>query len=100
MRKTLCIGFESYGRFTCRRSFPQCLKQYRPIATHAFNHHASALSVIPTKVDTLSKDFKENAVQFGEVMERMHELHQKIEQGGSLKAREKHVARGKMLPRE
>lgn len=100
MRQIPRRGFELYGRVNCKRSNPQWLKQYRQIATHTFNHHASALSVIPTEVDTLSKDFKENAIQFEEVMGRMRELHQKIEAGGSLKAREKHVARGKMLPRE
>jgi len=36
----------------------------------------------------------------GEAMARMRELHQKIEEGGPARAREKHVARGKMLPRE
>ena len=33
-------------------------------------------------------------------MARMEALHKKIEGGGSAKAREKHIARGKMLPRE
>jgi len=36
----------------------------------------------------------------GEVMARVQELHQKIEAGGTAKARDKHIARGKMLPRE
>ena len=36
----------------------------------------------------------------GEVMARMQELHKKILGGGSAKAKEKHIARGKMLPRE
>ena len=36
----------------------------------------------------------------GEVMAKMNELHAKIERGGPEKARQKHVARGKMLPRE
>ena len=36
----------------------------------------------------------------GELEARMRELHQKIESGGSVKARDKHIARGKMLPRE
>ena len=35
-----------------------------------------------------------------EVMARMERLHQKIEGGGPVKAREKHLARGKMLARE
>ena len=36
----------------------------------------------------------------GEVMARMERLHQKIEEGGPVKAKEKHLARGKMLIRE
>ena len=35
-----------------------------------------------------------------EAIASMQELHKKIEEGGSAKAREKHIARGKMLPRE
>ena len=35
-----------------------------------------------------------------EVIARMQELHKRIEGGGSAKAKEKHIARGKMLPRE
>ena len=33
-------------------------------------------------------------------MQKMTELHARIEVGGPLKARDKHIARGKMLPRE
>lgn len=36
----------------------------------------------------------------GEVMERFEALTQKIRQGGPQKAREKHIARKKMLPRD
>ncbi|MCJ1287309.1 Methylcrotonoyl-CoA carboxylase beta chain, mitochondrial [Xylographa opegraphella] len=36
----------------------------------------------------------------GEVMQKMTELHAKIEAGGPPKARDKHIARGKMLPRD
>ena len=72
----------------------------RSIATHTYNHHATQLSVLPSKVDTSSKDYKENAAQFNDVMAQMRELHARIEKGGPEKAREKHVARGKMLPRE
>ena len=35
-----------------------------------------------------------------EVMTRIEGLHEKIEGGGPVKAREKHLARGKMLTRE
>ena len=36
----------------------------------------------------------------GELMARMSELHARIAEGGPEKAKEKHVARGKMLARE
>lgn len=74
--------------------------QRRSIATHPYSHHARALSELPTGIDTSSGDYKDNAREFGVVMARLQELHSKIEQGGPQKAREKHVARGKMLPRE
>ena len=78
----------------------QCHIQRRSIATHPYSHHAAALSVLPTTVDTSSTDFKHNARQFEDVMVRLQELHRRMELGGPEKAREKHVARGKMLPRE
>ena len=72
----------------------------RSIAAHTTNYHAGAVSVLPTTVDKSSPDFKENATQMAEVMARMQELHKKIEAGGPSKSREKHIARGKMLPRD
>lgn len=100
MRKTSCLALAHCRQFSRTNPIYQWQKQSRSIATHTFSHHASALSVLPTNVDTSSADFKENAAQFGELLANMRELHQKIEQGGAQKAREKHVARGKMLPRE
>ena len=70
------------------------------MATHTYKHHATALSILPTNVDKSSGQYQENAQQMAEVIARMQELHNKIEGGGSAKAREKHIARGKMLPRE
>ena len=77
-------------------SKPPC----RSIATHTYAHHASAVSVLPTSVDTSSPDYQINAQQMGDLMAQMNDLHAKIEIGGPQKAREKHLARGKMLPRE
>ena len=84
---------------TCIRNahFP---RPTRTIATHTYRHHANAISVLPTKIDKSSAQYQENARQMGEVMAQMQELHKKIEGGGSAKAKEKHIARGKMLPRE
>jgi len=90
-------------------TFPTCCRLWavnqanihvRCVATHIFDHHASALSILPSKVDQSSEDFKENEKQMSDAMASMQVLHQKIELGGPVKAREKHVARGKMLPRE
>ncbi|KAI9372559.1 carboxyl transferase domain-containing protein [Aspergillus egyptiacus] len=72
----------------------------RSIASYTYPHHASAISVLPTAVDTSSPEFKENAQQMQELLNRMSSLHSTIAQGGPQKAKEKHVARGKMLPRD
>ncbi|OKL61396.1 putative methylcrotonoyl-CoA carboxylase beta chain, mitochondrial [Talaromyces atroroseus] len=72
----------------------------RPVSNYTFPHHANAISVLPTAVDTESADFKENERQMNEILQQMTQIHDKIAQGGSQKAREKHIARGKMLPRD
>jgi 3-methylcrotonyl-CoA carboxylase beta subunit len=51
-------------------------------------------------VDTSSADFKENARQMKEAIDRVKELQRAAAQGGTQKARDKHIQRGKMLPRE
>jgi 3-methylcrotonyl-CoA carboxylase beta subunit len=76
---------------------PQCT---RSIAHYTHPHQASAISVLPTAVDKSSQDFQENEKQMKEVMTRMTELHHKFAEGGPQKAKDKHVARGKMLPRD
>ena len=100
MKRTACFALATCSQFSRTNTVHPWQKYCRSIATHTFSHHASALSVLPTNVDPSSADFRENAVQFDELLARMRELHQKIEQGGPQKAKEKHVARGKMLPRE
>ena len=72
----------------------------RSIATHTHSHHASLVSILPTSIDKYSTDFIQNAAQVGELIARMQDLHRKIEGGGPAKAKEKHIARGKMLARE
>jgi 3-methylcrotonyl-CoA carboxylase beta subunit len=72
----------------------------RCIAIHHSPSQANAISVLSTIVDPSSAEFKENAAQMGEVMARLETLTKKIQQGGSAKAREKHLARKKMLPRD
>lgn len=100
MRPLLPLRLQILRQSCQRLSIVQGRAHIRFIATHTFSHHAAAISILPTKVDTSSSEYKDNAFQFGEVMARMQELHEKIHEGGPAKAREKHIARGKMLPRE
>ncbi|KAL3418946.1 methylcrotonoyl- carboxylase beta chain [Phlyctema vagabunda] len=72
----------------------------RGVATHCPPHQASAISVLPSTVDPSSEEYKENAKQMSEVMTRLDELNTRVQLGGSLRAREKHIARKKMLPRD
>ncbi|KAL5343516.1 carboxyl transferase domain-containing protein [Aspergillus crustosus] len=72
----------------------------RSVASYTHPHHASTISVLPTAVDTSSPDYRENAQQMQEVLDRMNELHSTIAQGGPQKAKDKHIARGKMLSRD
>ncbi|KAL1991796.1 hypothetical protein VTN49DRAFT_5104 [Thermomyces lanuginosus] len=72
----------------------------RTIANYTHPHHAGALSVLPTAVDTSSEEFQQNAREMNELVTQLTELHGKIAQGGPHQAREKHIARGKMLPRD
>jgi 3-methylcrotonyl-CoA carboxylase beta subunit len=51
-------------------------------------------------VDTSSPEFIENAKQMATAIASLKGLHANIERGGPEKARDKHLARGKMLPRE
>ncbi|RAH68156.1 putative 3-methylcrotonyl-CoA carboxylase, beta subunit (MccB) [Aspergillus aculeatinus CBS 121060] len=91
-----------YRRFALRPSTtitsPRILS--RSIANYTHPHHASAISVLPTAVDTTSSEFQENAQQMQELLNQMASLHGTISQGGPEKAKDKHLARGKMLPRD
>jgi 3-methylcrotonyl-CoA carboxylase beta subunit len=85
------------SRQRCRHT---ALQSARSIADYTHPHHANAISVLPSAVDTSSADFQDNARQMNEVLKEMTQLHEKIAQGGPRKARDKHVSRGKMLPRD
>jgi len=55
---------------------------------------------LPSTIDTSTEEYKENSKQIGEVMAELEELTKKVQQGGPPKAREKHLERKKMLPRD
>lgn len=75
-------------------------RQVRTIVNLSSPHQAAAISRIQTNIDPSSDEYKENQTQMTDVMSRMQKLSAKIQLGGSEKARAKHLARKKMLPRD
>ena len=55
---------------------------------------------IETKIDTGSEDFAANAGANRALADNLKHVVDKISRGGSDRAREKHLARGKLLPRD
>ncbi|KAI1211908.1 carboxyl transferase [Annulohypoxylon truncatum] len=72
----------------------------RTIASYTAPYQANAISVIQSSVDSTSDEFKENERLMGEAMARLEQLTRTAQQGGPAKARDKHIARKKMLPRD
>ncbi|KAK3338631.1 carboxyl transferase domain-containing protein [Lasiosphaeria hispida] len=72
----------------------------RSTATFTSPHYTAAISVIKSHVDTTSGEFRENERLMGEATTRLETLTRRAHQGGPPKAREKHLARKKMLPRD
>lgn len=89
----------SLARIPRRLPVSSALLQRR-VSTHSHVHFEKAVSVLSTAVDTDSPDYKQNDTQMSEIITSLRNLHQKINLGGPEKAREKHIARNKMLPRE
>ncbi len=58
------------------------------------------MSILKTKVQPRSTDFKDNAQSMTALIQELREIRQQIALGGSPQARERHQARGKLLPRE
>lgn len=87
-------------RVAAKRKRPTSSQCRRAIATHTHSHHANQISVLRSNVDTSSADFQENKKSMDEAIKHVRELRVRIAEGGPKKARDKHIQRGKMLPRE
>ena len=72
----------------------------RSLATYVHPQQGEAISIIHSTVDPSSQDFKDNSLQHEALISRLNDLHSQISQGGPTKAREKHLQRNKMLPRD
>ncbi|KAK8075048.1 carboxyl transferase [Apiospora hydei] len=79
-----------------RRTPPSC----RAVSSYTAPYQANAISVIQSNVDSTSDEFRENKRAMGEAMARLERLTRAAQQGGSAKAKEKHLARKKLLPRD
>jgi len=58
------------------------------------------MTILESKLNTRSDDFKANAEAMQKIVDDLKEKVAKIAQGGGEEARKKHVARGKLLPRD
>jgi 3-methylcrotonyl-CoA carboxylase beta subunit len=95
------LSRQLFAPFPRRRSTGLLLRnQNRCAATYNSPYQADAISTLSTSVDTESPEYTDNAHYMGEVLAKLEELTLKIQQGGPPKAREKHLARNKMLPRD
>ena len=72
----------------------------RTAATYTSPRQASQISIIQSAVDTDGERYRDNAGSMGELTTRLVDLHAKAALGGSEKARQKHIDRGKMLVRD
>ena len=58
------------------------------------------MTAIATSVDTASKEFRANQAAMGALVAELEDRRAKAAEGGPLRARERHLARGKLLPRD
>lgn len=58
------------------------------------------MTVLKSKLKTGSKEFKNNAVAIRQQVDDLRDKVEKIKRGGDKTARQKHIGRGKLLPRE
>jgi 3-methylcrotonyl-CoA carboxylase beta subunit len=72
----------------------------RTAATYTSPRHAAQISIIQSHVDTDGERYRDNAASMGELTSALVSLHATAAQGGSEKARQRHIERGKMLVRD
>ena len=58
------------------------------------------MTVFSSAIQVNSEEYKANVTAMKAVVDDLHRVSDEIEQGGEIQAREKHIGRGKLLPRE
>jgi 3-methylcrotonyl-CoA carboxylase beta subunit len=72
--------------------------RYHPELAHTVA--APAMSVLTSQIDPRSPEFQASSVQLRTLVDDLQRELTRTAEGGGAKAREKHTARGKLLPRE
>ncbi|KAL1296676.1 hypothetical protein AAFC00_000154 [Neodothiora populina] len=72
----------------------------RTRSTYTSPWQAKQISIIQSKIDVNSTEYMENKRNMDGLVQQVTKLHERAALGGSDKAREKHVGRGKMLARD
>lgn len=85
-------------RVVCGRAWSGARARPHPRGTRGLFHPPA--SIVDGTVDTASPEFKENAVHMQGLVDNLKSLVKKVKQGGDEAARAKHVAKGKLLPRQ
>src|SRR5262249_51730224 len=72
------------------------------VSRAASRHFAKGgdVAILNTSVDNSAPEFRKNAAQMAALVEVLQKRRAAAAQGGPATARERHVARGKLLPRE
>src|SRR6478735_1264474 len=58
------------------------------------------MTILPTYLDATSAEFQANTAAMRAQLDEFHARQERVRQGGSERARARHIARGKLLPRE
>ena len=58
------------------------------------------MPLIETKIDRESKEFAKNKMANESLAQQLRELSEQVQTGGSARSRERHLSRGKLLPRD
>ncbi len=58
------------------------------------------MPLIETKIDRESDEFAKNKIANELLAQQLHELSEQVQTGGSARSRERHLSRGKLLPRD
>ncbi|XP_003785944.1 methylcrotonoyl-CoA carboxylase beta chain, mitochondrial [Otolemur garnettii] len=72
----------------------------RPAVPGLRSYHQDSVASLGTRPDSSSAIYQENYEQMKALVNQLHARAQHIRLGGGEKARERHVSRGKLLPRE